>query len=208
MKWCWTMVAACFLLVGGVVSAQTQTDEFSGRVAEIYFTCRDEIDSGPETDLEELAKAEGLSREEMAELLMQLVNEGLDENASADQRYLADCALWGLGPFAGEKEFIFVRNLVRATKDVKGIRRTAIMVGPRMAPEKWEEWLREVMADERSDNYDRFLVLQAAFQIGRDGDEKTRRRVVEVFEEMKTRGVSDANQRHLDEWIAELEKVP
>lgn len=86
------------------------------------------------------------------------MSEGLDDNASANQRYLADCALWGLVRFAGEKEFIFVRNLMRTTKDVKGIRRTAIIVGPRMAPDKWEEWLREVVADERSDHYDRFLV--------------------------------------------------
>ena len=152
------MVVACFLLAGGVVSAQTPMDGFRERVRGIYGKCRQMDDSRPEADLEKLAKAEGLSKEEMAGLLTQLVSEGLDDNASANQRYLADCALWGLVRFAGEKEFIFVRNLMRTTKDVKGIRRTAIIVDPRMAPDKWEEWLREVVADERSDHYDRFLV--------------------------------------------------
>ena len=197
------------LLATGEVLARPLTDEFRGRIAEIYMTCRDEIDEGPEAELEELAKAEDLSKEEMAGLLLQLVSEGLAENADPFRQSIANSALWGLVPFAGEKEFLFVREVMRAAKDAKGtIRRTALMVGSRMAPDRWEEWVREVVVDERSDNYDRFLVWQEAFQIGRDGDEKTRRRVVEVFKEMKTRGVSDANQRHLDEWIAELEKAP
>ena len=170
--------------------------------------CRDEVDSGPEEDLVALAKAQGLSNEEMAGLLLQIIDEGLAENADSNQRYMADCALWGLVPFAGEKELAFIRELMRTTKDVKGIRRTAIMVGPRIAPEKWEELLREVVADKRSDDFDRFLVCREAFQVARAGDKKTQRRVVEVFGEMKARGVSESNQKHLEKWIGELEKMP
>ena len=202
-------LAGMAFLAGGVAVASSLPDDVRQRFVEIFARCRHVGASEPEADLMAFAKSKGLSKEEMAGFLVQLVDEGLSENADAFQRSIANSALWGLVPFAGEKEFTFVREVMLTAKDAKGtIRRTAIIVGPRMKPEKWEEWLREVVADERSDNYDRFLVFNEAFQIGRDGDEKTRRRVVEVFEEMKTRGVSDANRRHLDEWIAELEKLP
>ncbi len=203
---CW---AASFLLVGGVVFAHPMTDEFRERVRRIYAKCRQMNEPGPERDLIALAKAEGLSREEMAGALVQLVEEGLAENADPGQRSLAHSALWGLVPFGGEKEFLFIRELVSTTKDAKSIlRRTGLIVAPRIMPERWEEWLREVVADERSDSYDRFLVCQEAFWIGRDGDAKTRRRVIEVLGEMKRRNLSEADRRDLQGWIDELEALP
>lgn len=194
-------------LIGSASVLGVEPDEWDG-LEDLFWECSEPGSTGHAETPRDFARAHGKTDAELAERLMEIIKRGFADGADAVAADQAEGALWHLRGIGEEREFAFIRELLHTTKDMKGRRDVAILVGMEMMPEKWEEWLREVVADERSDNYDRFLVFNEAFQIGRDGDEKTRRRVVEVFEEMKTRGVSDANRRHLDEWIAELEKLP
>ncbi|MBQ7251394.1 MAG: hypothetical protein IJS32_02195 [Kiritimatiellae bacterium] len=74
----------------------------------------------------------------------------------------------------------------------------------RLAPDHWEEWLREAVADKRFGNRDRWMVYEDVFRIGRDADKKTRQRVIEVLAEMRVRDSYRVNQNRLGGWVAEL----
>ena len=177
------------------------------RMRNILTKCRNREAPTLLDELRAYAGIHGLSDAEMAERLVELVQAELDTPADSEPVPGGKTAMMALGFFGGEVESSFARKVMREAKDVR-LRHVALIAGLRMTPENWEEWLREALADERFGTLDRFVACEEVFRIGREGDEKTRRRVVEVFEEMKTRGVSDANRRHLDEWSAELEKLP
>jgi len=197
----------CVALLGVMSAPAAEPNPWEGFEG-CLWVCISPDHPGGGTTPRDFARARDKTDAELAEKLVEIIQRGMREDANAEAASHAQGALWHLRGIGGEKEFAVVREVMRTTKDVKGIRRTAILVGIEMMPEKWEEWLREVMADERSDNYDCFLVCQEAFRIGRDGDDKTRRRVVEVLEEMKRRNLSDADRRDFDKWIDELEKMP
>ena len=197
---CWSV---CFFLSAGILSARVLSDEDKARFHDIFLMCRDEVDSGPEEDLSALAKAQGLSNEEMASRLMQFVREGLSKSDDPLQRHATGAAMSALVPFAGESGVPFVREVIQVAED-GNLRQIALLAGLRMAPEKWEEWVREAVADKRFGDFDRWMVYEDVFRIGRDADKKTRQRVIEVLSEMRASDSYRVNQNCLGGWVAEL----
>ena len=194
---------ACVLLLAGSVSAQSLTDEDRARFRDIFLMCRHPGGPMPVDDLRAYAQGHGFSDAEMAARLLAFAQEGLEENADAGQRRLARCAIGHLRDCGGKTEAAFLRKLMRET-EYGDLRQAAALVGMRLAAEKWEEWFREAKADPRFEAVDRYLLRKAVFGIGRDGDEKTRRRVIEVLAEMRN-GLPQAERNHVGVWIAELE---
>ena len=74
----------------------------------------------------------------------------------------------------------------------------------RMVPEKWEDLVREIAADEKYSDYDRFLAYEETFRVGMGGDLNTRNRVIEVLEEMRAIDTSKSNRNSLGLWLTEL----
>ena len=197
---CWSV---CFFLSAGILSARVLSDEDKARFYDIFLMCRDEVDSGPEEDLAAFAKAQGLSNDEMASRLMQFVREGLSQSDDPLQRHATGAALAMLVPFAGESGIPFVREVIQVTGD-GNLRQTALRAGLRMAPEKWEEWVREAVADKRFSDFARWMLYEDVFRLGREADEKIRQRVIEVLSEMRGKDSYRVNQNRLGGWVAEL----
>ncbi|MBQ7252227.1 MAG: hypothetical protein IJS32_06475 [Kiritimatiellae bacterium] len=194
---------ACVLLVAGSVSAQSLTDEDRARFRDIFLMCRHPGGPMPVDDLRAYAQGHGFSDAEMAARLLAFAQEGLAENADAGQRRLARCAIGHLRDCGGETEAAFLRKLMRET-EYGDLRQAAALVGMRLEGETWEEWLREAVADKRFGDFDRRMVYKNVFLIGRDGDEKTRQRVIEVLTEMRATDSCRVNQNRLGEWVAKL----
>ncbi|MBQ7252513.1 MAG: hypothetical protein IJS32_07925 [Kiritimatiellae bacterium] len=84
------------------------------------------------------------------------------------------------------------------------LRQLAVLAGLRMTPDRWEEWVREAAADKRFNDLERWIIYEDILRIGREGDEKTRQRVIEVLSEMRGKDAYPANRDSLGKWIAEL----
>ena len=194
---------ACFLLVAGSVSAQSLTDEDLTHLGEIFLDCRHPEGPTAMDDLHAYAQGCGFSDAEMASRLMQLVRKGLPQSDDPLRRHVTEAALCALVPFAGESGVPFVREVMQDAEN-GNLRQMALRAGLRMTPEKWEEWVREAVADKRFGDFDRWMVYEDVFRIGRDGDEKTRQRVIEVLSEMRASDSRRMNQNSLGGWVAEL----
>ena len=72
----------------------------------------------------------------------------------------------------------------------------------------WEAWLREVFAGEGFNDAARRDACELAVQTGRNGDAKTRQRVIDVFTGMCEDESLDVDRNALRQWIGELEKLP
>ena len=134
---------------------------------------------------------------------MQSVREGLPPSDDPLRWHVSGAALWALVPFAGESGVPFVREVMQDAED-GNLRQTALRAGLRMTPEKWEEWVREAVADKRFGDFDRWMVYEDVFRIGRDADEKPRQRVIEVPTERRASDSRRVNQNRLGGWVAEL----
>jgi hypothetical protein len=157
----------------------------------------------PSDDLLGYAKANGFSDAEMAAQLVALAQAGMGGNADAKDRRLAACAISHLELFGGEAEKEFVREAMRKMGD-ETIRSAAFRTGVRLAPGEWEEWLREVAADKRSETQERYLAYEEIVRLGQNADETTRQRVIEVLNEMREKDSYSANRNCLGRWVAEL----
>ena len=74
--------------------------------------------------------------------------------------------------------------------------------------DKWEQRLRQVSTGEEFRGADQEEASTMAFRVGRDGDEKTRRHVIEVLKELRESGDYRGNLNILELRIGELEKMP
>ena len=197
------MLFACFLLAVESVPAGVMTEKDEACFRDIFLTCRDR--EGPTTwdDLRAYAQANGFSDTEMAARLAEFAKTGLEKQADATRRHVAASAIYALTPFAGENGIPFIREVIRDAED-GNLRQAAVLTGIGLTPEKCEEWVREVEMDKRFGDFDRWLVYESAFKIGRDGDGTTRQRVIEVLTEMRGKDSYRVNQNRLGGWIAEL----
>lgn len=199
------LLFAMFALVCGLSAG------FGGELSDmeciktIMLSCRHPGGPTPTDDLRTFASVRKLTNREMSDLLLQLAGEGLCEGADAMQRRLAHGAIWGLLPFGGDAEIAFVRNVMRTTTD-ESLRQTAVHVGIRMEPGKWEEWVREVAADRRCASLTRFDAYEEAYRIGQSGDEQTRNRVGQVLSELAEKESSAGNRANLQRWASELKE--
>lgn len=189
-----------------VVSAASGFDvDIMDPVQFILLECRHVGGSTQSDDLLAYAKAAGLSDAEMSERLVELVELGLGDAPDFTERQLSLGALWGLAHFGGEKENDFVKEIMRMTND-ETTRHIAVRVGIQMMPEKWEEWVREVAADNRFDSLTRFDAYEEAYRIGRNGDEKTRQQVEKVLSEYTEKEASEGNRISMRRWTGELKE--
>lgn len=70
---------------------------------------------------------------------------------------------------------------------------------------KWEEWLKEVLSSpERFVDADRYRAGELAFRAGKNGDDKTRRHVIDELTGMMERDTSEMNRRQYGRWLEEL----
>lgn len=168
----------------------------------ILQTRRCGLGSSTPGELRDYAERNGFSDAEMAAQLMELAKEGWDGKADAEQQRVARRALRELADFGGEEEYAFLRDAMRTAADGETRRESAVSA-LRMRPETVEEVLREVAADIRLRDFERYHVCKAAFWLGRDGDEKTRKRVVEALQEV--RNIDRKHRIPLGQWILELE---
>ena len=199
---CWIGLV---LLAAGFFPARSLAGEEMSQLRDIFLTCRRV--EGP-TDLDELhayAQVHGFSDAEMAGQLMALAKARVDFNASDGQRHLAKVVLYYLRFFGGDKEYEFLLDIMRTGPDAE-TRLVAARSCLHMKPETWEPWLREVVADGRFGDLDRFLVYEDVFRLGREADEKTRQRVIEVLSEMRGKDSYRVNQNRLGGWVAELKR--
>ena len=74
--------------------------------------------------------------------------------------------------------------------------------------DNWEGWMREVVSAEEFRDSDRYGAYEWAFRIGRDGDDATRRHVLNVLQEMREKETLPMNRSQLERWIAELGDGP
>ena len=172
----------------------------------LFTTCRHV--GGPTVfdDLLALANGTGASNEEIASCLMEIVKDGISEEAEARQRFCAECAISALGRFGGGNERSFLLELMRTTSD-KNLRQAALRACIRMEPDKFDDVVREVASDERFDSYAKFGAFEEAFRVGKAGNSQLRERVKQVLSDWgeKTRGC--VSLECLDSWLAELEKL-
>ncbi len=115
---------------------------------------------------------------------MALIQGGLVQGATEEERETALGSLWALTNFGGEKENAFVLELMRTTED-ESVRKIAIRVGIGicMMPENWEKWVREAATNPKCGDKTRFNDFEEAYWIGMRGDEDTRQRVEDVLSE-------------------------
>lgn len=155
-----------------------------------------------EERLESYAKKCGLSKEDLAKKLSKIVKHGLWPNSDDFQSGLAKNALWGLAKFGGTNEYALVHGIMQQQGDKFFY--AALHALFRMVPEKWEDLVREIAADEKYSDYDRFLAYEETFRVGMGGDLNTRNRVIEVLEEMRAIDTSKSNRNSLGLWLTEL----
>lgn len=172
----------------------------------ILLVCRRPDDPTPTDSLIHYAKVNGVSNEDMSAHLVELAKMGLGNETDYLQHQLATRALGMLSYFGGEKENAFVREVMLTTQD-STMRHVAVRAGIKMMPAKWEEWVREAATDNRFDFLTRFDAYEEAYQIGRDGDEETRRNVIKVLSEFAETDASTANQMDLRRWVEELKAL-
>ena len=200
-------ILCCFgllLFAAGMVPARTWADEDLTRLGAIFLACRHREGPTAMDDLRAYAQDHGFSDVDMAAQLMQFVREGLPKCHDSLQRHATGAALWALVPFAGESGIPFVHEVMQDAED-GNLRQIALRAGLRMTPEKWEEWVREAAADKRFGDSDRWSIYEDVFRFGRDGDAKTRQRVITVLTEIRASDSYRVNQNSLGGWIAELQ---
>lgn len=171
----------------------------------ILLCCRCPEDPLPEEDLAAYAAAQGLSDSEVSEMLVAFVEDGIHAGTDPLQRQLACASIWALARFGGEKESNYVREIMRTTQDA-GLQRAALLVGMRLTPEKWEEWVREVAGASRFGSLTRFVAYEEVFRIGKNGSEQTQKRMEQVMSELKEMETSPGNKNRLQGWSDELKK--
>ena len=189
-----------------VVSAASGFDvDIMDPVQLILLECRHVGGPTQSDDLLAYAKAAGLSDAEMSERLVELVELGLGDAPDFTERQLSLGALWGLAHFGGEKENDFVKEIMRTTND-ETTRHIAVRVGIQMMPEKWEDWVREVVDNRSFDDLTRFDAYEEAYRIGQNGDEKTRQQVEKVLSELTEKEASEGNRMSMRRWTGELKE--
>lgn len=193
------------LMIFCLGTAQGAEPVDTGDLERIFLVCRHVGGTTVADDLHSLAEKRGASDAEMAASLMELAKSGEQDIVDARQRHLVDCAVSALGMFGGENERSYLLELMRTTCD-KNLRHTALRACIRLAPDKWEEVVREVAVDARFDSYAKFGAFEEAFLVGKSGDEKTRRRVVEVMSELGRQNSCGVSSNRFATWISELEK--
>lgn len=196
----------CVVLLGAMSAPAQESDPWEG-LERCFWVCRSPDDSGRPSTARDFARARGKTDAELAEKLLEIIKKGTSEDADAVSASQAQAALWHLAEVGGEKEAESIREVMRTAKN-RRIRRVAIHVGMRMAPGKWEEWVREVADDPRSEGFDRYIACSEAVRIGVAGDVETRQRVREVVQELAATKSLAASRDSIQEWIDELEKVP
>ena len=204
MKRHWTRIGVALLLLAVVCPLRAMAGEETEHLYDIFLRCRHPRGPTALDDLRAYAQAHGLSDAEMSGMLVELAKAGLDDKGDVARQRLARCALYELPNFGGIAAVEFLRNVMRTGPDAKA-RLVAARSCLRMKPESWEAWLREVVSDGRFGDHDRFLAYEEVFQIGRDGDDGTRQRVMEVMNEMRASDASRVNRNRLGGWVAELE---
>ncbi len=172
-------------------------------VQAILLQCRGPEDPTPDADLADYARVNGLSNAEVSKILVSFIEDGLQAEGDNLQRQLTAGSLAALPRFGGEQEVDYVWSIVQTTEDA-GLRRRAILVGMRMNPEKWEEWLRYVATDNRFDSLTRFVTYQEAYRLGKNKDDGTRQRVDQVLSEFADKNSSPGNCADLKKWSDEL----
>lgn len=188
-----------------VVSAASGFDvDIMDPVQLILLECRHVGGPTQSDDLLAYAKAAGLSDAEMSERLVELVELGLGDAPDFTERQLSLGALWGLAHFGGEKENDFVKEIMRTTND-ETTRHIAVRVGIQMMPEKWEDWVREVVDNRSFDDLTRFDAYEEVFQIGQSGDEKTKQHVEKVLWSLVEQDEYPGNQERLRRWARALQ---
>ena len=193
--------SACFLLAIGMATARGAELEPWAGLEDLLFACSDSMDDGIETtNARDFAKARGFSESELAEKLVALVESELKEPVDS---CVAACAIGRIAEIGRETEREFLREVMRTARD-GGMRQEAFDAGIRMKPDAWEEWLREMATIANFGDLDRYVAYRNVFWLGRDGDEKTRQRVIEVLSEMRGKDAYPANRDSLGKWVAEL----
>lgn len=149
-----TLVALSICILTGLA------DEYSPKdiVPLILLQCHGPEDPTPDEELADYARIAGLSNADVSKILVSFIEDGLQAEGDNLQRQLTAGSLAALPRFGGEQEVDYVWSIVQTTEDA-GLRRRAILVGMRMNPEKWEEWLRYVATDNRFDSLTRFVHL-------------------------------------------------
>ncbi len=172
-------------------------------VSLILLQCHGPEDPTPDEELADYARVNGLSNAEVSKILVSFIEDGLRGEGNRSQHQLARASLWALARFGGEKEVDFVRSVMRTAED-SGIRRAAVLVGMRIAPEKWEEFIREVAANE-NDSLTRFVAYEEAVMIAMKGDDAEKRNVERVFSELAE--IDGHRAERLRRWAAELKSA-
>ena len=183
-------------------------DEYSPKdiVPLILLQCRGPESPTPDAELADYARVNGLSNAEVSKILVAFIEDGLQCGEDRMRRQLRDASLWALVRFGGKHESEYVRDIMRTTSD-EGLCQISVRVGMRLCPENWEEWVREVAADNRFGSLTRFDAYEEAFRIGQSKDEKTRQRVEQVLSEFIEREKSPGNRTDLQKWAAELKNT-
>lgn len=172
-------------------------------VSLILLQCHGPEDPTPDEELADYARIAGLSNADVSKILVSFIEDGLQAEGDNLQRQLTAGSLAALPRFGGEQEVDYVWSIVQTTEDA-GLRRRAILVGMRMNPEKWEEWLRYVATDNRFDSLTRFVTYQEAYRLGKNKDDGTRQRVDQVLSEFADKDSSPGNCADLKKWSDEL----
>ena len=159
-------------------------------------------DSAQKVDWEMFAQTRGIAKEELAAKIAGIAKNGLVNNSDDFKARLGESALWELARVGGEKEYAFVHDTMQ--RQGEKYRHIAMYVLFRMVPAKWEDLVREIVADEKYSDYDRFLAYEEAVRVGRSGDLNTRRRVIEVLEEMRSTDTSKSNRNSIGLGLTEL----
>lgn len=191
-------VCVAFSAFGGV--------EDWGRIEHIIMKCRHKEDPLLADDLLAYARKQGVSDEEMSARLVELARPALDEQADWEQRQLATGALWGLIPFGGTNEAVFVREIMRKTGDAH-FRRVAISVGIQLDSGNWKTLVEEICNDSQFSSHERFIACEEAYQIGRRGDKQTREAVEKFLSGLADREERPGTQNRLRRWAAELKSA-
>lgn len=173
---------------------------------DILMCCRGPEDPLPDEDLASFAMRKGLSDEDISGMLVRFVEDGLGGGGDAVERQLTGASLWALARFGGKRESLFVRQIMRETEDA-GLRQTAVRVGMRLAPDNWEEWLREVATDGRFDDLTRFDACEEAYRIGQNADGQTRQRVEQVLSELAEKEDNPGNRSNMRCWAEVLKEA-
>jgi hypothetical protein len=197
------MAISAMALFMAVVSAVFGQEYEKLSDLERSLLCCSEIGDPPlEEVLAHHAKEHGLAKEDLAAELAEIARNGIESDSDDFKLRLAENAIWGLAAFGGENEYAFVHDTMQ--KQGENFRRVAMNVLFHMAPEKWEDLVREIVSDEMYGDLDRYLACREAFQVGMGGDLDTRNRVIEVFQELSAGDTLKTSRNRFGLWLTEL----